>query len=59
MSDEEVLELILFPVVNEATRVLEERIVLRTSDLNLASILGMGFPRYRLFEDPISQVNYC
>ncbi|CAM6096786.1 unnamed protein product [Calypogeia fissa] len=47
LSDQDVLELMLFPVVNEATRVLEERVVLRSSDLDLSSILGRGFPRYR------------
>ncbi|KAL3675300.1 hypothetical protein R1sor_025248 [Riccia sorocarpa] len=47
VSDEEILEMVLFPVVNEACRVLEEKVVLRASDLDLASILGMGFPRYR------------
>ncbi|KAL2631673.1 hypothetical protein R1flu_016359 [Riccia fluitans] len=47
ISDEEVLEMVLFPVVNEACRVLEEKVVLRSSDLDLASILGMGFPKYR------------
>ncbi|KAL3689546.1 hypothetical protein R1sor_015855 [Riccia sorocarpa] len=47
ISDQEILEMVLFPVVNEACRVLEEKVVLRASDLDLASILGMGFPRYR------------
>ncbi|BBN10760.1 enoyl-CoA hydratase/3-hydroxyacyl-CoA dehydrogenase [Marchantia polymorpha subsp. ruderalis] len=47
LTDEEVLEMVLFPTVNEACRVLEEGVVLRASDLDLATILGMGFPRYR------------
>ncbi|KAI3938772.1 hypothetical protein MKW98_011924 [Papaver atlanticum] len=47
LSDQEILEMILFPVVNEACRVMEEGIVLRASDLDVASILGMSFPSYR------------
>ncbi|KAJ0591550.1 putative isomerase, 3-hydroxyacyl-CoA dehydrogenase, Enoyl-CoA hydratase [Helianthus annuus] len=39
--------MVLFPVVNEACRVLEEQIVVRASDLDIASVLGMSFPRYR------------
>ncbi|KAI4377390.1 hypothetical protein MLD38_015024 [Melastoma candidum] len=47
VSDKEVLEMILFPVVNEACRVLEEKLVIRASDLDIASVLGMSFPSYR------------
>ncbi|XP_008775812.2 peroxisomal fatty acid beta-oxidation multifunctional protein-like [Phoenix dactylifera] len=47
LSDQEILEMIFFPVVNEACRVMDERIVVRASDLDIASVLGMGFPRYR------------
>ncbi|GER45401.1 fatty acid oxidation complex subunit alpha [Striga asiatica] len=47
VSDEEIVEMILFPVVNEACRVLDDGIVVRASDLDVASILGMSFPSYR------------
>ncbi|KAI3872452.1 hypothetical protein MKX03_023192 [Papaver bracteatum] len=47
LSDQEIVEMIMFPVVNEACRVMEEGIVLRASDLDVASILGMSFPSYR------------
>ncbi|KAH7445114.1 hypothetical protein KP509_02G107300 [Ceratopteris richardii] len=47
LSDEQVVEFIFFPVVNEACRVLEERVVSKASDLDIASIMGMGFPAYR------------
>ncbi|XP_010915852.1 peroxisomal fatty acid beta-oxidation multifunctional protein [Elaeis guineensis] len=47
LSDQEIQEMIFFPVVNEACRVMDERIVVRASDLDIASVLGMGFPRYR------------
>ncbi|KAJ7973844.1 Peroxisomal fatty acid beta-oxidation multifunctional protein [Quillaja saponaria] len=47
VSDQEIVEMILFPVVNEACRVLDEGIVVRASDLDIASVLGMGFPSQR------------
>ncbi|KAE9600314.1 hypothetical protein Lal_00045574 [Lupinus albus] len=47
VTDQEIVEMILFPVVNEACRVLEEGIVIRASDLDMASVLGMSFPNYR------------
>ncbi|XVE54253.1 hypothetical protein DITRI_Ditri03aG0065400 [Diplodiscus trichospermus] len=47
VSDKEILEMILFPVVNEACRVLHEGIVVRASDLDIACVLGMSFPSYR------------
>ncbi|CAN6456522.1 unnamed protein product [Victoria cruziana] len=47
VSDQEIVEMILFPVVNEACRVLDEGVVVRASDLDIASVLGMSFPSYR------------
>ncbi|KAL9224056.1 hypothetical protein vseg_000130 [Gypsophila vaccaria] len=47
VSDQEILEMVLFPVVNEACRVLDEGVVVRASDLDVASVLGMSFPSYR------------
>ncbi|XP_012846457.1 PREDICTED: peroxisomal fatty acid beta-oxidation multifunctional protein AIM1-like isoform X4 [Erythranthe guttata] len=47
VTDEEIVKMILFPVVNEACRVLDDGIVIRASDLDVASILGMSFPSYR------------
>ncbi|KAK7379997.1 hypothetical protein VNO78_32315 [Psophocarpus tetragonolobus] len=47
VTDQEIVEMILFPVVNEACRVLEDGIVIRASDLDIASVLGMSFPNYR------------
>jgi len=48
VTDQEIVEMILFPVVNEACRVLEDGVVIRASDLDIASVLGMSFPNYRL-----------
>ncbi|XVF34858.1 hypothetical protein REPUB_Repub18cG0094700 [Reevesia pubescens] len=47
VTDKEIVEMILFPVVNEACRVLDEGVVVRASDLDIASVLGMSFPSYR------------
>lgn len=41
------MQLVLLPVVNECTRVLEEGMVLRASDIDLGSVLGYSFPPYR------------
>lgn len=48
VTDQEILEMILFPIVNEACRVLDEGVVVRASDLDVTSVLGMSFPSYRL-----------
>ncbi|RVW38363.1 Peroxisomal fatty acid beta-oxidation multifunctional protein AIM1 [Vitis vinifera] len=47
VTNQEILEMILFPVVNEACRVLDEGVVVRASDLDITSVLGMSFPSYR------------
>ncbi|CAI0390042.1 unnamed protein product [Linum tenue] len=47
VTDQDILEMIMFPVVNEACRVLDEGMVVRASDLDIASVLGMSFPSYR------------
>jgi hypothetical protein len=43
--------MLFFPVVNEACRVLDEGISVKSSDLDVASVMGMGFPSYRLLFD--------
>lgn len=47
VTDEEVVNMVLFPVVNEACRVLEDGVVVRASDLDVATLLGMSFPSFR------------
>ncbi|KAL6984789.1 Altered inheritance of mitochondria protein 1 [Sarracenia purpurea var. burkii] len=47
VSDQEIVEMILFPVVNESCRIIDEGVVVRASDLDVASVLGMSFPSYR------------
>ncbi|RZC50988.1 hypothetical protein C5167_019414 [Papaver somniferum] len=46
-SDKDIIEMIFFPVVNEACRVLHEGIAVKASDLDIAAVMGMGFPPYR------------
>ena len=47
LTDKDVVEMMFFPVVNEACRVLDEGIAVKASDLDIASIMAMGFPAYR------------
>ncbi|KAK3001555.1 hypothetical protein RJ639_021178, partial [Escallonia herrerae] len=47
LSDKDILEMVFFPVVNEACRVYAEGIAVKASDLDIASVMGMGFPPYR------------
>ncbi|PWA50195.1 glyoxysomal fatty acid beta-oxidation multifunctional protein MFP-a [Artemisia annua] len=45
--EQDIIEMILFLVVNEACRILEEGNVVKASDIDVASVLAMGFPSYR------------
>jgi 3-hydroxyacyl-CoA dehydrogenase len=47
VPDEEILERCLFPLINEAARILEEGIAQRASDIDVVWIHGYGFPRHR------------
>ncbi|XP_031743671.1 glyoxysomal fatty acid beta-oxidation multifunctional protein MFP-a-like [Cucumis sativus] len=47
ISDKDIIEMIFFPVVNEACRVLAEGIAVKAADLDIAGVMGMGFPPYR------------
>ena len=42
-----IADAIVLPMVNEATRILEERVALRAADIDLVKIHGYGFPRWR------------
>ena len=48
LSEKDIIEMIFFPVVNEACRVLAEGIAVKAADLDIAGVMGMGFPPYRL-----------
>nr|GEV31477.1 glyoxysomal fatty acid beta-oxidation multifunctional protein MFP-a [Tanacetum cinerariifolium] len=47
LSEQDIIEMILFPVVNEACRIMEDGSVVKASDIDVASVLAMGFPSYR------------
>ncbi|KAJ9181896.1 hypothetical protein P3X46_005942 [Hevea brasiliensis] len=47
LPEKDIVEMTFFPVVNEACRVFAEGIAVKASDLDIASVMGMGFPFYR------------
>lgn len=47
ISDQEIIERCLYPLINEGARVLEEGIAMRPSDIDIVWLFGYGFPRYR------------
>jgi 3-hydroxyacyl-CoA dehydrogenase len=47
VSDEEILERMNFPMVNEGARILEEGIAARPSDIDVVWLYGYGWPVYR------------
>eukprot|EP00198_Chlamydomonas_reinhardtii_P010029 XP_001699366.1 predicted protein [Chlamydomonas reinhardtii] len=47
LSDQDILDWIFFPVVNEGCRVVAEGIVDKAADLDVASVMAMGFPPVR------------
>src|SRR5690606_13438524 len=44
ISDAEITERTLYPMINEAARILEEGIAARASDIDLVWVNGYGFP---------------
>ena len=47
VSDEEILDRILYAMVNEGAKILDEGIAARSSDIDVIWITGYGWPRYR------------
>jgi 3-hydroxyacyl-CoA dehydrogenase len=47
VSDQEVLERCLYPMVNEGAKILEEGIAIRGSDIDVTWVNGYGWPVYR------------
>jgi 3-hydroxyacyl-CoA dehydrogenase len=45
-TDQEILERALYPVINEGAKVLEEKVALRASDIDVALVNGYGWPVY-------------
>jgi 3-hydroxyacyl-CoA dehydrogenase len=47
ISDDEIVERLVFALVNEGARILEEGIALRASDIDMIYLNGYGFPLHR------------
>ena len=47
ISDEEIVQRLVFSLVNEAAHILEEGIASKASDIDMVYIMGYGFPVYR------------
>ena len=47
VSDEEILQRLLYPMVNEGAKILEEKIAIRASDIDVIWVYGYGWPVYR------------
>jgi 3-hydroxyacyl-CoA dehydrogenase len=47
VPDTEILERLLYPMVNEGAKILEEGIAIRASDIDVIWIYGYGWPVYR------------
>jgi 3-hydroxyacyl-CoA dehydrogenase len=45
-QDGEIIERLLYPIVNEGAKILEEGIALRASDIDVALVTGYGWPAY-------------
>jgi 3-hydroxyacyl-CoA dehydrogenase len=47
ISDEEIVERLVYSLVNEGARILEDGIALRASDIDMVYLTGYGFPLFR------------
>jgi len=47
ISDDEILERCIYPMINEGAKILEEGKAIRASDIDVVWINGYGWPRYR------------
>lgn len=61
ISDEEIVQRLVFALVNEAAHILEEGIAARASDIDMVYITGYGFPIHRggpmLYADQVGLFN--
>jgi len=61
IPDEEIVQRLVFSLVNEAARILEEGIAARASDIDMVYITGYGFPMHRggpmLYADQVGLFN--
>jgi 3-hydroxyacyl-CoA dehydrogenase len=47
IGDDEILQRLLYPMVNEGAKILEEKIAIRASDIDVIWVYGYGWPVYR------------
>jgi 3-hydroxyacyl-CoA dehydrogenase len=47
ISEQEILERCVYPMINEGAKILEEKIAIRPSDIDIVYINGYGWPVYR------------
>ena len=47
IDDQEILERLMYPMINEGARILEEKIAARPSDIDVVWLYGYGWPIYR------------
>jgi 3-hydroxyacyl-CoA dehydrogenase len=47
ISEQEILERCIYPMINEGAKILEEKIAIRPSDIDIVWINGYGWPAYR------------
>ncbi|WFU71254.1 3-hydroxyacyl-CoA dehydrogenase NAD-binding domain-containing protein [Bradyrhizobium sp. CB2312] len=47
VSDEEILERMMYPIINEGARILEQGIAARPGDIDVVWLYGFGWPIYR------------
>jgi 3-hydroxyacyl-CoA dehydrogenase len=47
IAEQEILERCVYPMINEGAKILEERIAIRASDIDIVWINGYGWPAYR------------
>ena len=61
IGDEEIVQRLVFALVNEAAHILEEGIAARASDIDMVYITGYGFPAHRggpmLYADQVGLFN--
>jgi len=61
ISDEEIVERLVFSLVNEAAKILEEGIASKASDVDMVYLTGYGFPLWRggpmLYADTVGLYN--
>jgi 3-hydroxyacyl-CoA dehydrogenase len=61
ISDEEIVQRLVFALVNEGAHILEEGIAQRASDIDMVYITGYGFPIHRggpmLYADQVGLFN--